>query len=80
MRSGEHLAQVLDGDPGVERGRREAPVAEQFVHVADVGTATQEMSRAGVPQGVRRDVDADGSAVPLHDRPQADEAQPAAVA
>jgi hypothetical protein len=79
VRSGEHLAEVLDRDPRIERRRREAAVPEEFLHMADVGAASQEMSRAGVPQRVRRDGDADRSAVPLHHRTQARNAQPPAV-
>ena len=53
VRSGEDLAQVLDGHPRVERRRREAAVAEQLLDVADVGAAAEEVRRAGVAQRVR---------------------------
>ena len=67
VRSAEDLAHVLDGDPRVERRRRGAAVAEQLLHVADVGAATEQVRRAGVSQRVGRDVAAGGSAVPQHD-------------
>ena len=79
MGAREHLAEVLDCDARVERRRLKAAVPEQLLHVADVGTASQQMSRTGVPQHVRRDAEADRRAVPLHHRLQADHAQTAAV-
>jgi hypothetical protein len=49
VRSCNQLAQVLDRDPCAERRRREAAVAEQLLHVADVGSSAKETSRARMP-------------------------------
>ena len=45
-------AAVLDGDPRVDLGRGNGSVAEDGLHVPDVGTVLEELRGAGVPQDV----------------------------
>ena len=53
------LAQVVDGDQGVDLRRGHRGVAQQLLHHPDVGAAVQQVGGVGVPQGVRRHVGAD---------------------
>ena len=45
-----HRAEAAHVDPGVERGRRDALVAQQFLDLAYVGAAFEEVCGVGVPQ------------------------------
>ncbi len=55
MAAGDHPPQVADRDAGVDGRRLHGAVAEQLLHVADVGAAAHELRRVGVPERVRRD-------------------------
>ena len=46
------LLEVLEFDVGVDLRRVQVAVAEELLHVADAGAATQEMSGAAVAEGV----------------------------
>lgn len=48
------LFERVIGDVGVDLGRRHAPVPKQFLHTAEVGTASQELSGKAMTQGVWR--------------------------
>ena len=48
------LFERLIGDVGVDLSRRHAPVAEQFLHAAEVGTMSQELCGKAMPEGVWR--------------------------
>src|SRR6201995_3681337 len=49
------VADRVDGDAGVERGRLELGVAEQDLDDTDVDVLFEQVSGKAVPQGVRRD-------------------------
>jgi hypothetical protein len=49
------VADRVDGDAGVERGRLQLGVAEQDLDYADVNLLFEQVSGEAVPQGVRRD-------------------------
>ena len=49
------VADRVDGDAGVERGRLQFGVAEQDLDHADVDVLFEQVSGEAVPQGVRRD-------------------------
>src|SRR4029077_14386765 len=49
------VADRVDGDAGVERGRLQLGVAEQDLDHADVDVLFEQVSGEAVPQGVRRD-------------------------
>jgi hypothetical protein len=44
------FGEVRDDEMGVVLGGRDVRVAEQFLHVADVGSGSKEMRREAVPQ------------------------------
>lgn len=46
------LLDAFDGDVGVDLGRRQARMTEQFLHSSQVGTAVEEMRRCGVSECV----------------------------
>ncbi len=48
----DHEPQVLDGDAGVDGRRLDRAMAEQLLHVADVGAASHELGGARVAQGM----------------------------
>ena len=56
MKTGMHLAQATELDPGVNLCRRDRGVAKHFLDRAEVGAAGQEVGRKAVPQCVRADV------------------------
>jgi hypothetical protein len=49
----QHGEEVGHVHPRVERGAADAAVAEQLLHVPDVGASPEEVSGAGVAQQVR---------------------------
>src|ERR1700761_4581027 len=49
------VADRVDGDAGVERGRLQLGVSEQDLDHADVDILFEQVSGEAVPQGVRRD-------------------------
>ena len=51
-------------------------MAEQRLDVTQIGTAAQQMRRAGVPQRVRREPQAEATAVVLEAHPQAHRGEP----
>ena len=48
------LAQAAGADVRVDLRRRQALVAEQFLHAAQVGSAVEQVRGEAVPQRVRR--------------------------
>ena len=50
----EDLAEVLDGDEGVDLGGGDRGVTEKFLHDPDVGTPVQQVGGEAVPQRMRR--------------------------
>ena len=48
--------ETLAGDVGIDLGRGDAGVAEEFLNDAQVGTVFEEVSGEAVPEHVRRDV------------------------
>ena len=48
------MLEVLEFDVRVDLGGVEVAVAEQLLHVADAGAATQEMRGAAVTKGMHR--------------------------
>ena len=69
----EYLAEVGVGELGVDLRRGDVGVAQQLLHVADGGAASQHVGGEGVAQGVRRHVrlDAGVLGVVLEDEPEA---------
>ena len=53
------LAEVVDGDQGVDLRGGHRGVTEQFLHHPDIGTALKQVGGEGVPQGVRGNVFSD---------------------
>jgi hypothetical protein len=54
MRLLEHGEEALRVDGGVDLGRRQAGVAQQFLDGAEVAAIGEQMRREGVPQRMRR--------------------------
>ena len=46
------ILETVDGDMRVDLGGGEACVAEQFLHIADVGTCVQKVRGEGVTEGM----------------------------
>jgi hypothetical protein len=49
------VADGIDGDAGIERGRLELGVAEQDLNHANIDVLLEQVGGEAVPQGVRRD-------------------------
>lgn len=76
----DHRSEIGDRDARVERGRGEAPMAEQRLDVAEIGAAAQQMRRAGVPQRVRREVQAETTAIVLEAHAETHGGEPTSMA
>ena len=48
-----YIEQPLPRDVGVDLGRGQISVSEQFLDAAEVGTAVQQVGREAVPEGMR---------------------------
>ena len=80
MRVGVGFLQALDGDVRVDLRRREAGVAEQRLHAAQVRAAIEQMRGETVPQFVRTERDRNRGVpqITLQDQPDRARRNPAA--
>src|SRR5262245_16907987 len=65
--------EVRDGDAGVDRRRLEVGVAEEFLDVADVGPALNQVRSARVAEGVGRTLPRDPGVSPVSVDPRRDD-------
>lgn len=61
MTASDDRPEIGDGDAGVERGGRQATMAEQGRDVTEIGAATQQMRGAGVSRRVGREPEAEAT-------------------